>query len=292
MFTSTKSARSALMAVACLFTTQFMSAEPLVRSGQKIAFLGDSITEQGFRTSSGYVNLVRMGLEANDLKIEVIPAGKSGHKSNQMLGRLQRDVLEKQPDWMTLSCGVNDVWHQSRNAGVLLPAYKENITKIVDQCEAAGVKILLLTATPIKEVENELNQKLVGYNDFLRELAVERNLPLADTSAAFWQTLETESKPSYKGLFLTVDGVHMNPVGDMLMATEVLKAFGLDEAQLAKAEAAWMNVQTRVNAGTNLRVEDYMKLRQLAEQKEDSPGHLLNLTYKNAVKELLTEPTE
>ena len=43
-----------------------------------------------------------------------MPAGISGHKSDQMLARLDKDVLSKKPQWMTLSCGVNDVWHGPR----------------------------------------------------------------------------------------------------------------------------------------------------------------------------------
>ncbi len=84
------------------------AAELPVKDGQKIAFLGDSITQQGAGTG-GYVRLVISGLEANGIKATAIPAGISGHKSNQMLERLDRDVLSKKPDWMTLSCGVNDV---------------------------------------------------------------------------------------------------------------------------------------------------------------------------------------
>ena len=38
---------------------------------------------------------------------------------------------------------------------------------------------------------------------------------------------------------LTSDGVHMNPAGNRLMATGVLKAFGLNARQLKKAQASW-----------------------------------------------------
>jgi len=92
-----------------------------VSEGQKIAFLGDSITELGVGPH-GYVTLVMKGLEANGVKAIAIPAGRSGHKSNDMLARLDRDVISKKPEWMTLSCGVNDVWHGVN--GVPLDKYK------------------------------------------------------------------------------------------------------------------------------------------------------------------------
>ncbi len=102
-------------------TTSF--AEIAIKSGEKVAFLGDSITQQGKSSPTGYVNLVSDGLAQHGVAIEVIGAGISGHKSNQMLERLERDVLSKKPQWMTLSCGVNDVWHGAR--GVALDEYKK-----------------------------------------------------------------------------------------------------------------------------------------------------------------------
>ena len=82
----------------------------LAKPDASIAFLGDSITQQG-AGSLGYVTLVLKGLEANGIQVKGIKAGISGHKSNNMLARLERDVLRHKPTIMTLSCGVNDVWH-------------------------------------------------------------------------------------------------------------------------------------------------------------------------------------
>ncbi len=150
-----------------------------LKSGEKIAFLGDSITQQGAGSPSGYVHLVISGLEANGIKATAIPAGISGHKSNDMLARLERDVISKKPDWMTLSCGVNDVWHGAN--GVPLEQYKKNIREIVEKAETAHIKVMILTSTMIGEDQsNENNKKLVAYNDFLRELATEKKCLLAD----------------------------------------------------------------------------------------------------------------
>ena len=72
-------------------------AEIAVKDGEKIAFLGDSITLLGIRNQCGYVNLVMDGLARNGVKAVMIPAGFSGNKSNQMLARLQRE-LDKRID--------------------------------------------------------------------------------------------------------------------------------------------------------------------------------------------------
>ena len=49
----------------------------------------------------GCVRLAVIGLEANAIKVEAIPAGEDGSKSNDMLARVDRDVIPKKPDWMT-----------------------------------------------------------------------------------------------------------------------------------------------------------------------------------------------
>jgi len=232
---------AALVAFA-ISSTAASAARLPVKSGEKIAFMGDSITEGGVGPK-GYVTLVIKGLEANGVKATAIPAGISGHKSNQMLERLDRDVLSKKPDWMTLSCGVNDVWHGAN--GVPLDQYKVNITKIVEQCQAAGVKVMLLTATMIGEDQpNANNQKLVVYNDFLRALAKKKKCKLADLNADM-QAAIAKAGPDKKGNLLTADGVHMNDAGNQMMATGVLKGFGLKPAQLAKAQQSWAESPTK-----------------------------------------------
>jgi lysophospholipase L1-like esterase len=224
--------------LACLHPGPGAAAEILVKEGQKVAFMGDSITAGGWGSPGGYVRLIISGLKANGITVTPVPAGISGHKSNQMLERLKRDVLDKKPDWMTLSCGVNDVWHGAN--GVPLGQYKENIIAIVDQCQAAGVKVVILTATVIgEELGNDNNLKLAPYNEFLRALAVEKKCPLADLNAMFQEVLKASPQP---GRVLTSDGVHMNAAGDRLMAQGVLKAFGLDDAQLKKAHDLWLDV--------------------------------------------------
>lgn len=212
-----------------------------IKSGEKVAFMGDSITQGGQNNHTGYVQLIARGLAANDVKIEVIGAGISGHKSNDMLARLENDVLSKQPQWMTLSCGVNDVWHGER--GVALPDYQKNITAIVDKAQAAGIKVVILTSTMIHEnPETPENKKLAAYNDFLRKLAKEKKCLLADLNAdmqaAIAEAAKTQPKPA-NGNYLTSDGVHMAPAGDRMMATGVLKALGLSKQELEKAMKAW-----------------------------------------------------
>lgn len=274
---------SLLGAVALLAATHLQAATPLVRSGETVAFLGDSITQQGAESPGGYVCLVGSGLAANGIVIKTIPAGISGNKSNQMSARLEADVLAKKPDWMTLSCGVNDVWHGAN--GVTLEDYKKNITDIVDRCAKAGVKVMVLTSTQIKlPLDNPLNVQLIPYNDFLRNLAKERSLPLADLSADM--AAEQEAlKSAGKTAPLTVDGVHMNHLGNQMMARRVLRAFGLDDAQFAAAVTKWRTLPDAVSLKLVLKVSlpEVEALEALAASRNESLDALLSEKLRAAV---------
>src|SRR5258708_28074530 len=86
---------------------------PLALQGVKILVtLGDSIT-QGGAAPGGYVWLMQKYLDAlyPQQGIKIVNAGISGHKSTDMAARFQKDVLVPKPQLITISVGVNDVWH-------------------------------------------------------------------------------------------------------------------------------------------------------------------------------------
>ncbi len=232
-----------------------------VKSGDSVAFMGDSITNQGWGTPSGYVRLIEAAFKANDLNVTLHPAGIGGHKSNDMLNRLDKDVISKKPTFMTLSCGVNDVWHGAR--GIPLDAYKKNITEIVDKAQAAGIKVVILTATMISEdPDGSNNKKLAPYNDFLRELAKEKNCKLADLNADMVkQVSDFRAKTGKTYNIMTYDGVHMDYPGNKLMAEGVLRALGFSDAEMAKAQAAFETLQCEILSRPRISVKAYLKLK-------------------------------
>ncbi len=240
--------KTSLSLIAILTLSLTAHAEVIIQKGDKIAFLGDSITAGGAKPG-GYCHLIIETLNQKGLEVTPKYSGISGHKSNQMLARLEKDVLSHKPQWMTLSCGVNDVWHGKR--GVELEDYKKNITSIVDQAQAAGIKVILLTSTMIKEdASNDLNQKLKGYNEFIVQLSKEKNCLLADLNGIMQETIKTMEKNA-KGNTVTSDGVHMNSLGNMMMAKGILEVMGFTADELKTIEADWANIpntnQIRLN---------------------------------------------
>ena len=216
------------------------AAELPFKTGDKIAFLGDSITQNGVKNKLGYVNLVMDGLKAAGINADMIPAGISGHNSRHMINRVDKDVIRKKPDWMFLSCGVNDAPNGIDNPGIPMDEYKANITGILDKCQNGGMKVIVLTATPVLEDPDHIaNKNLVQYNEFLRAVAAERDLPLVDLNQRF--SAIVDKKENKKELWLTIDGTHMSPYGDILMAYTILQKLGIDKKTLHDCSSKWMN---------------------------------------------------
>jgi len=213
----------------------------LVRRGEKVGFMGDSITALG-NSPKGYVQLVVAGLRVEGIEAAGIPAGHSGDTSANMVHRTNVDVLHKGANWMTISCGVNDVAGQEHGYGCDLESFKKNVAGMVAKAQGWNVRVVLLTTTPIGEdINSKNNQKLAAYNDFLRSFAREKKLLLADVNAAFWAVLN--SKPPagaavVPGKRLMADGLHPNDAGQFLMATTILEALGVPRADMPRVEKA------------------------------------------------------
>ncbi len=198
------------------------NADCIFKDGDSIAFLGDSITEQGAKEPDGYVNMVMETLKSEGFDVTCVPAGISGNMSKHMLARVDKDVIAKKPAWMFLSCGVNDAPNGIDNPGVPLADYIRDINAILDKCAAAQIKVIILSATPVvEEPEHVANKNLVEYNNALRAIAAERRLPLIDLNKTFNNIIEKKKDKSVR--YLTKDGTHMNPRGNAVIAAQILK---------------------------------------------------------------------
>ena len=166
----------------------------ILREGDRIIFLGDSITAQG-NDPGGYVAIVRDTLTARhpELGLKIIGAGVSGNKVPDLLRRLQRDVLDHQPTLVFILIGINDVWHSLESIG----------------------------GTPVAVYESGL-QELISQ----LQVAVGMGAPLVDLRQAFITYLQDHNPANDESGILTYDSVHLSPEGNRLVAGEVLRALG------------------------------------------------------------------
>jgi len=215
-------------------------------SNQIVVALGNSITELG-ESPRGYLSVMRKALSilAPEKNIIVVNSGIGGHKSTDMAARFDRDVLAYQPDWVTISVGINDVWHGfdathpegGGPQGVPLPQFKALVTEMVEKAGAHHIRVALFTTTVIQEnLQSPENKKLVPYNDVLREIAAAHHCVLVDQNKTFHEALAPYQHKgmSNAGVF-TVDGVHMLPPGDWLMARAALIGLGIPPAAVDAA---------------------------------------------------------
>ncbi len=216
---------------------------PTLKDIKRIVMLGDSITEKG-GNPGGYVWFLQRYLNIlyPDQKIEIINAGISGHKSTDMAGRFQRDVLNKKPDLITINVGVNDVWHgfyDFKNnqthplgdlpAGVTLPLYREKLTEMILAAQKAGIRVVLLSPTPIYEHPDNLeNRRLSQYIETMREVASKNNCLFINLNMPLTEVINVYQK--HAGIqqnVVTYDGVHLNKIGNRILAYTILRSLGI-----------------------------------------------------------------
>lgn len=190
----------------------------------KIIFIGDSITASNKNTDAdrlgdGYVRMIKEVLPG---EVTVINKGVNGHRVTDLAFRWQRDVIDLEPDLLSVSIGINDVWRQldspqleQVDASKFEEVYRGLLTQL-----STKTKLVLMEPTIIKEnTESQGNQLLMPYVEVVRKLAKEFKAVLVPTHDVFINHLI--KKPDVS---LTTDGVHMRRKGNELMAKTWLEA--------------------------------------------------------------------
>ncbi|WP_411334724.1 SGNH/GDSL hydrolase family protein [Metabacillus indicus] len=192
----------------------------------RILFIGDSITEWGRHEDtqgigSGYVRLIHDYYKVSkpEKNYEFINRGVGGDRIIDLQARWDQDVIQIDPDIISISIGINDVWRQldSTDKEQVYPEQFEQVfIELLNTVkEKTKAKIVLMEPTLIEEeAEAEGNQKLSAYVEIIHKLAEQYGAILVPTHQAFITYLHANT--DYE---LTTDGVHMNSTGNMLMAT-------------------------------------------------------------------------
>lgn len=213
----------------------------LLQKGQKLLFIGDSITDcerakpagEGLfgALGQGYVAYVDALLQAvyPELGIRVINKGLGGNTAFHLRDRWQEDVLDLKPDWLSIMIGINDVWRQYdlpaiKETHVYADQYEETLRNLVKQAKSQIGNIVLMTPFYIESNEQDLMRKTMDeYGAIVRRIAEEEGTLFIDTQAAFNVVL----KELYAAT-LAWDRVHPVPAGHMLLARAFLNKIGFD----------------------------------------------------------------
>ncbi len=204
----------------CLFS---FSTKP-----KRVIFFGDSITEAGLRPGGYIVKiqeiLVKNG-KANDF--ELLGSGIGGNKIYDLFLRLDKDVLEKKPDVVVIFVGVNDVWHK-RLYGTGTDSWKfvQFYEALIQKLKSQNIQVMLATPACIGEktdCTNEMDGDLNFYAQMIRELSNKHLCPIADFRKIFMEHNLVNNPENLPQGILTSDGVHLNDVGNELVAKTFLE---------------------------------------------------------------------
>src|SRR5690625_756280 len=142
------------------------------RDRQKILFIGDSITEDNrFQDENdlglGYVRHIHdyFALYHPELNLQIVNKGISGNRVIDLQDRWKKDVIEEDPDWLSISIGINDVWRQldrphiqQISPAAFMDIYRELLKSVIENTNA---KLIILEPTVIGENENAEGNKLL-----------------------------------------------------------------------------------------------------------------------------------
>lgn len=200
----------------------------MIEPQDHILFFGDSITDAGRNRDAkagesdgwgaGYVHQIAATLGAQDPADELIFTNKgiSGNRISDLEARLQTDVLDEEPDIVSILIGINDVWRRY-DAGLVSPAdefaaaYKRICKKITDD----GARLILLEPflLPTPEDRRAWREDLNPKIEIVRDLAREFEAILVPLDGLF-AAASAQREPA----FWAGDGVHPSPAGHALIA--------------------------------------------------------------------------
>ena len=203
--------------------------------GQKILFIGDSITDCGRREDperlgDGYVRLIRDYLYAKNPSAAplVINMGISGNRVIDLQARWKEDVLEHEPDVVSIKIGINDVWHGlgGNTNGVPINQFVDVYHVILRQLNAVVPKAKLVLCQPNviwPPAPAEGNAVLQPYVRAVGELRREFNAAaVVPLHAAF-----VNAQKARPDIMWAPDGVHPGSAGHILIARTWLAETGL-----------------------------------------------------------------
>jgi len=237
---------AALAASAC-------AGEFRIRDGDRVVFLGDSITEQMLYTTyieayvltrypewklsfrnvgwGGDTSWLRQRAHPDENRLFAADEVRQQEMVEDSVGRgLKRDVLPLRPTFVAVKFGMNDHSYQAFREDIFR-AYVRSQTQIAKVLEANGARVAFLTPQPIEDKRPDpdrdvRNQSLRKFSDGLRLVAAKEGAAFVDQFDPYMAMLLRERAGSPQGFVGGGDSVHPGPIGHTVMAWAVLKGLG------------------------------------------------------------------
>ncbi|MEI6184424.1 MAG: GDSL-type esterase/lipase family protein [Bacteroidota bacterium] len=194
---------------------------------KKIIFFGDSITQMGIKPN-GYITQMDSMIKKEGIdNYQLEGAGIGGNKVYDLYLRMDADVLAKNPDIVFIYVGINDIWHKvTHGTGTDSDKFEVFYNAIIKKLTDRNIKVILCTPTVIGERNDYSNQQdgeLNMYGNIIRNIAQKQSIPVCDLRTAFVKYLQENNPTNQEKGILTVDKVHLNDKGNVIVAQQMWK---------------------------------------------------------------------
>ena len=204
------------------------------QDGERILFLGDSITHNG--------DFIRWTQYLHHLRYPGTPlflnAGVAGGSAGGGLTRLPWDVLSRKPERVFIMFGMNDlsIGLYKDGGNEMTPErleplenYRKNLEKLCDIFQEENCKTVLVTPTPYDQYDegnpSTYNEAALSAGaKIVREIAEKRGLELVDFHAPLTELMKKRPVPTP----MRGDHIHPNVLGQLLMAYYFWKEIKMD----------------------------------------------------------------
>ena len=209
----------------------------------RIVFAGDSVTDmesaqpvgEGLFDNVGrsYVRIIENMLSAiyPEVHVRVTNAGIGGNTSRDLLARFDRDVVQLNPDWVSICIGINDVWRQfdtpaMPDYAVFPEEYEQNLEKMIAMIPQSVKGVFILSPYYMEpNREDVMRARMDEYVAICKKLAEKYGFRFVDFQALY----EDYCKIRHSS-YIAWDRVHPNQVGATLMARAFLAQCDFDYA--------------------------------------------------------------
>jgi lysophospholipase L1-like esterase len=206
----------------------------MIKPNDIILFQGDSITDvdrdrnqpgPNVGLGSGYALMTAATLLAHRPadNLQFLNRGISGNRIVDLYARIKADVINLNPNVLSVLIGVNDTWHEfgSRN-GVPVPKYERIYTDFLIEVQAALPKIRLVLCEPFVLPCGVVTKEWIAEMDerraVVKKLAQEFGTVFVPFQAMFDAAMKLAPPEYWAG-----DGVHPSAAGHQLMSQNWLK---------------------------------------------------------------------
>ena len=192
------------------------------KSGDRVLFLGDSITEQYQYSTDIELYLTTRFPKWN---LVFLNAGISGDTAGGGNGRFAAHVLAEKPTAITINFGMNDGGY-----GALNPAARDNFAKqtegMLTAAKTAGVRVAVVSPNAVDtRIQERFKLYLETQKEFyapLKEVAAKNGAAFADQYAITRSALERMQSEGATKVVPFGDGFHTASPGGLLMAHAIL----------------------------------------------------------------------